>query len=130
MGGKDKLIEKLDAFFATAPNYRVHGYGGEIHEMTEMAAVDYGQCAISNQPSFHIPYIYAYLGETEKARYWVHRMALEAFSSDDDGFPGDEDNGTMAAWYIFSCLGMYPLCPGKTEFVKIPAIAKNWKINK
>ena len=57
-------------------------------------------------------------------------MALEAFSSDDDGFPGDEDNGTMAAWYIFSCLGMYPLCPGKTEFVKIPAIAKNWKINK
>lgn len=130
MGGKDKLVEKLDAFFATAPNYRVHGYGGEIHEMTEMAAVDYGQCAISNQPSFHIPYIYAYLGETEKARCWVHKMALEAFSSDDDGFPGDEDNGTMAAWYIFSCLGMYPLCPGKAEFVKIPAIAKNWKINK
>lgn len=62
-----KLLEKLDKFFATAPNYRVHGYGGEIHEMTEMAAIDYGQCAISNQPSFHIPYIYAYLGETEKA---------------------------------------------------------------
>ncbi len=130
MGGKDKLIAKLDAFFAEKPNYRVHGYGGEIHEMTEMAAVDYGQCAISNQPSFHIPYIYAYLGETEKSRYWVHKMALEAFSYEDDGFPGDEDNGTTAAWYVFACLGMYPLCPGKTEMVKIPPIAKEWSIRK
>lgn len=128
MGGRDKLSEKLDEFFATKPDYRVHGYGGEIHEMTEMAAVDYGQCAISNQPSFHIPYIYAYIGETEKARYWVHKMALEAFSYEDDGFPGDEDNGTTAAWYVFACLGMYPLCPGKREFVKIPPIAKSYKI--
>ncbi len=128
MGGRDKLCEKLDEFFATKPDYRVHGYGGEIHEMTEMAAVDYGQCAISNQPSFHIPYIYAYIGETEKARYWVHKMALEAFSYENDGFPGDEDNGTTAAWYVFACLGMYPLCPGKREFVKIPPIAKSFKI--
>lgn len=130
MGGREKLIEKLDELFATEPDYRVSGYGNEIHEMTEMAAVDYGQCAISNQPSFHIPYIYAYLGETEKARYWVHKMALESFSYENDGFPGDEDNGTTAAWYVFACLGMYPLCPGKTEFVKIPPIAKSWKINK
>lgn len=128
-GGKDKLVAKLDEFFATAPDYRVCGYGAEIHEMTEMAAVDFGQCAISNQPSFHIPYIYAYLGETEKARYWVHKMALEAFSADDDGFPGDEDNGTTAAWYVFACIGMYPLCPGK-DFVKIPPIAKSWNIVK
>ena len=128
MGGRDALIAKLDAFFAEPPAYRVWGYGGEIHEMTELAAQDFGQCAISNQPSFHIPFIYAYLGETEKTRYWVHKMALEAFSWRDDGFPGDEDNGTTAAWYVFACLGMYPLCPGKAELVKFPGIAKKWEI--
>ncbi|MBQ8511116.1 MAG: GH92 family glycosyl hydrolase [Clostridia bacterium] len=128
MGGRDALIAKLDAFFAEPPTYRVWGYGGEIHEMTELAAQDFGQCAISNQPSFHIPFIYAYLGETEKTRYWVHKMALEAFSWRDDGFPGDEDNGTTAAWYVFACLGMYPLCPGKAELVKFPGIAKKWEI--
>lgn len=128
MGGRDALLGKLDELFATPPFYRVHGYGGEIHEMTEMAAVDYGQCAISNQPSFHLPYIYAYFGETEKAYYWVEKMCREAFSYRNDGFPGDEDNGTTSAWYIFSCLGMYPLCPGKPGLVKIPKLVKSAKI--
>ncbi|MGN1346948.1 MAG: GH92 family glycosyl hydrolase, partial [Eubacteriales bacterium] len=91
-GGRDALLAKLDELFATAPDYRCFGYGGEIHEMTEMAAVDYGQCAISNQPSFHIPYLYAALGEPDKAAYWVHRLAKETMSYADDGFPGDEDN--------------------------------------
>ena len=122
-GGEKRLLAKLDALFAAPPQYRVAGYGQEIHEMTEMAAAEYGQCAISNQPSFHLPYIYAYFGEEEKAKDWVYRMALEEFSYEDDGFPGDEDNGSMAAWYIFACLGEYPLCPGKREFVKIPGIA-------
>jgi len=127
-GGKDKLLQKLDELFAEPPRYRCHGYSREIHEMTEMAAVDYGQCAISNQPSFHIPFLYAYLGETEKTRYWVHKMALEAFSWRDDGFPGDEDNGTTAAWYIFACIGQYPLCPGKAEMVHFPPIARRWSL--
>ena len=129
-GGKDKLLSKLDELFAAPPLYRVTGYGFEIHEMTELAAQDYGQCAISNQPSFHLPYIYAYFGEVEKARYWVHKMALEAMSYEDDGFPGDEDNGTMSAWYIFACLGEYPLCPGNAENIKIPGIAKHIKFRR
>lgn len=128
-GGTDRLSAKLDELFATPPYYRCHGYGGEIHEMTEMAAVDYGQCAISNQPSFHLPYIYAAIGEPDKATYWVHKMARESMSYKDDGFPGDEDNGTMAAWYVFACLGMYPLCPGRREMVKITPMAKSFKIN-
>ena len=123
-GGKEKYLSKLDEFFATPPKYRVGGYYIEIHEMTEFAAGKWGQCAISNQPSFHIPFIYAYLGQTEKTNYWVKRMCLEGFSADDDGFPGDEDNGSMSAWYIFSVLGMYPLCPGKNEYVKFEPLAK------
>lgn len=117
LGDKDKLIKKLDEFFDTPPAYRVGGYGVEIHEMSEFAAGCWGQCAISNQPSFHIPFIYAYFGKPEKTSYWVERLREEAFSADDDGFPGDEDNGTTAAWYIFATLGIYPLCPGKTEYV-------------
>ena len=124
-GGREQLIAKLDEMFATPPYYEVGGYGTEIHEMTEMAAVNFGQCAISNQPSFHIPYLYAYLGQPEKAHYWVKRICDELFSDAVDGFPGDEDNGTMAAWYIFSCLGMYPICPGKNEYVRIPKLVKS-----
>ncbi len=117
-GGKDKLIEKIDELFAAEPDYQIIGYGCEIHEITELAAIDFGQCAISNQPSFHIPYIYSALGNVEKTAYWVERLCKEAFSYEDDGFPGDEDNGTTAIWYIFGVLGLYPFCPGRPEYVK------------
>lgn len=124
-GGKEQLIKKIDCLFETKPYYNNGGYANEIHEMTEMAAVDFGQCAISNQPSFHIPYIYAALGEKEKTEYWVSHFLNNGFSSQDDGFPGDEDNGTMAAWVIFSMIGLYPMCPGKPEYIKIkPQVKK------
>ena len=117
-GGREAFLNKLDTLFNQPPHYGVGAYGFEIHEMTEMAACDYGQCAISNQPSFHYPWLYAALGEPEKATYWIHRMATEVFSFRNDGFPGDEDNGTMAAWYLFAALGFYPLCPGRAEYVR------------
>lgn len=117
-GGKDKLIEKIDKLFAESPHYVIHGYNCEIHEITEMAAVDFGQCGMNNQPSFHIPYIYSALGNVEKTAYWVKEICDKLFSYEDDGFPGDEDNGTTAIWYIFGVLGFYPFCPGKTEYVK------------
>lgn len=117
-GGKDKLIEKIDELFATPPHYIIHGYNCEIHEVTEMAAVDFGQCGMNNQPSFHIPYIYSALGDVEKTAYWVKKICADLFSYENDGFPGDEDNGTTAIWYIFGILGLYPFCPGKTEYVK------------
>lgn len=127
-GGKDKLSAKMDELFSTPPVYEVTGYGAEIHEMTEMAAVDFGQCAISNQPSFHIPYIYSALGNVEKTSYWVEKMCKELFSFEDDGFPGDEDNGSMALWYVFSNIGIYPFCPGKNEFVRTKKLVRSVKI--
>ena len=117
-GGKNKLIEKIDELFAAPPHYEIIGYSCEIHEITEMAAVDFGQCGMNNQPSFHIPYIYSALGNVEKSAYWVKKICDELFSYEDDGFPGDEDNGTTAIWYIFGVLGLYPFCPGRPEYVK------------
>jgi len=127
-GGKDKLIAKLDELFTTTPGYRVMGYRGEIHEMTEMALIDFGQMAISNQPSFHLPFLFSALGAQEKTDYWVERLAKETFSWKDDGYPGDEDNGTTSAWYIFATIGMYRLCPGKTEWIPCRRLVKSVKI--
>lgn len=127
--GKEELAKKLVELFATPPVYEVGSYPGEIHEMTEMANADFGQCAISNQPSFHIPYLYAAIGEKEKTAYWVSRMVQEAFNSTEKGFPGDEDNGSMGAWYVFSVLGIYPLCPGKAEYVTGICNAKEIKVS-
>ena len=117
-GSRDAFLQKLNELFETAPDYEVVGYGGEIHEMTEMAAADFGQCAISNQPSFHLPFLYAELGEVDRSHFWTEKLCREAFSWRDDGFPGDEDNGTTALWYVFSTIGIYPLCPGKNEYVR------------
>lgn len=117
-GGKDGLIRKLDELFAAPPFYNVGGYGEEIHEMAEMAAQDFGQCAVSNQPSFHIPWMYAELDAPEKTEYWLKELC-NAFSWREDGFPGDEDNGTMSAWYIFAKLGFYPSCPGKDTYIAV-----------
>ena len=123
-GGKEKLIEKLDELFACEPIYRVGGYSFEIHEMTEMATVDLGQCAISNQPSFLLPFIFAYFGNSDKTRYWVERICCEHFSHGVDGFPGDEDNGTTAAWYIFAKLGVYPVCPADDSWIRFDMTPK------
>lgn len=117
-GGESFLLKKLDEVFETPPRYNVGGYKREIHEMTEMAAADLGQCAISNQPSFHLPYIYSYFGQIDKTQKYIDIIANNCFSFKDDGFPGDEDNGTMSGWYVFSAIGLYPICPGKPEYVK------------
>lgn len=128
-GGKENFLKKIDELFAADPTeYRIGGYPLEIHEMTEMTAVNFGQCAISNQPSFHIPFLYSEFGEQKKSAEIVKRMVSEVFSAEDDGFPGDEDNGTMACWYIFAVLGFYPMCPGRAEFTVTEPLVREAKL--
>ncbi len=128
-GGREAMIAKLDELFEAPPHYRVQGYGFEIHEMTEMALKDWGQMAISNQPSFHLPYLYAALGAQEKTDYYVHKLVREAFSPEIDGYPGDEDTGTTSAWYILATLGLYRLCPGKDEWIRSEKLVKSYQMN-
>ena len=128
-GGKEFLAAKLDELFSAPQLYSVEGYGIEIHEMTEMVALpQFGQCAISNQPSFHLPWMFAALGQKSKTDYWVEKLVNEAFDWCADGLPGDEDNGTMSAWYVFAVMGFYPLCPGKPEYIRGKQLVKRVKI--
>ena len=127
-GGKTEFLKRIDQLFAAPPIFNLGHYTHETHEMAEMAAANFGQCAISNQPSFHIPYIYSALGETEKTAFWCEKICKEAFSSGVYGFPGDEDTGSMAAWYIFSTLGFYPFKVGNNNFVPTKPLVKSFKI--
>ncbi len=115
MGGKEKAAAALDEMLATPPIFHVGVYGQEIHEMSEMAAVNFGQYAQSNQPSHHILYIYAMAGRPDRTQYWVRRTMEKLYTA--DAFPGDEDTGSMGAWYILGAMGFYSLCPGKAEYV-------------
>lgn len=116
-GSSDKFFEKITELCNKAPDFDVKGYGFEIHEMSEMAAVDFGQVAISNQPSFHIPYLFNYVGQPASSQIVIKQIMTHLFNSGYDGFPGDEDNGSMSGWYVFSSMGFYPVCPGSNEYV-------------
>jgi predicted alpha-1,2-mannosidase len=115
MGGKDAFVAALEDMITQAPVFHVGTYGAEIHEMSEMAAVDFGQYAHSNQPVHAFLYMFAMAGRRDRTQYWAHRVMNELYTP--DNFPGDEDTGSMSAWYILSSLGIYSLCPGKPEWV-------------
>ena len=117
LGGQEKLAAKLDEMLAIPPIYHVGGYGHVIHEMSEMAEAKFGQYAQSNQPVFSVLYLYAVAGQPWKTEYWTRRVCAEMYNSGVKGFPGDEDNGSMASWYVLSSIGLYPFCPGTPDYV-------------
>ena len=114
LGGERKTVAVLEQMLTMPPDFNVGAYGQEIHEMSEMAAVRFGQYAQSNQPVHHVLYLFALAGRTDRARYWVQKVMRELYTP--RVFPGDEDTGSMAAWFIFGSLGFYPVCPGKPEY--------------
>ena len=116
-GSTEKFEQKLIELCNQRPNFNVDGYGFEIHEMSEMAALEFGQVAISNQPSFHYPYLFSYIGKPWMATPLIKNLLNEAFDDSPKGYPGDEDNGTMAAWYVFSSLGFYPVTAASGQYV-------------
>ena len=124
-GSEQAFEKKLIELNNQAPRYNVDGYGFEIHEMSEMAALEFGQLAISNQPSFHYPFLFSYIGKPEMAQPLLKQLMTQAFDASPEGYPGDEDNGSMAGWYIFNSLGFYPVTPGSGEYViGMPLVSK------
>lgn len=116
MGGKTAYTHYLVNLCNQQPLFETQHYGYEIHEMAEMAQAPLGQLAISNQPSFHIPYLFHWSHHPEYTSLLISNIRNQAFSTGFHAYPGDEDNGSLSAWYIFSCLGFYPVCPGKAEY--------------
>lgn len=117
MGGPAKILAKLDRFLYQPPTFHPGTYGQVIHEMAEMAAVDFGQYDQGNQPVHSFLYFFAAAGSPWKTQYWVRRVLDTLYTP--DSFPGDEDNGEMASWYVLNALGLGPLCPGVPEYVLV-----------
>ncbi|GIM91708.1 alpha-1 2-mannosidase [Paractinoplanes toevensis] len=118
-GGKAGLADKLDKFFATPETAGFPGsYGGTIHEMLEARDVRMGQWGFSNQPSHHIPYMYNFAGQPSKTQALVREALSRLYLGSEigQGYPGDEDNGEMSAWQVFSALGFYPLQMGSPAY--------------
>ena len=116
MGGKEAFSNYLLKACQDAPLFETTGYGYEIHEMSEMATAPFGQVAISNQPSFHIPYFFRYSNYPDYTALLIKTLRQKAFHPSWQAYPGDEDNGSLSAWYIWSALGFYPTCPGKPSY--------------
>lgn len=117
LGGDDAMAAKLNAVFDTEPTVRTGTYGGMIHEMTEMIAADMGQYAHGNEPVHHMLYLYDYAGQPWKAQSRIRQALSLLYFPTPDGYCGDEDTGQMSAWYVFSALGFYPVCPGSPEYL-------------
>jgi predicted alpha-1,2-mannosidase len=110
MGGKEKLVKKLDDLF-NAPS--------ELHGENTSADVTglIGQYAHGNEPSHHIIYMYSSLGHREKAAKWIKVVADSMYKNGPDGLTGNDDCGQMSAWYIWTSIGMYPMNPASGEYV-------------
>jgi len=117
MGGRQAFTDKLDAVFTTPPTYDCSYYGFPIHEIVEMTVMNMGQYAHGNQPIQHMIYLYNYAGQPWKAQKWVREVMDRLYTPNPDGLCGDEDNGQTSAWYVFSALGFYPVCPGAGQYV-------------
>ncbi len=117
MGGNDKFNVMLDSVFNLPPVFDDSYYGFTIHEIREMQIMNMGNYAHGNQPIQHMIYLYDYSGQPWKTQYWVREVMNRLYTAQPDGYCGDEDNGQTSAWYVFSALGFYPVCPGSTRYM-------------
>ena len=112
MGGEKEFVRKLDELFA------MH-LPGEYYEANEDIT---SECLIGgyvhgNEPSHHIPYLYAWTTQPWKTQYWVREIMNRMYKNHIRGLSGNDDCGQMSAWYLFTAMGFYPVCPGTDQYV-------------
>lgn len=107
-GGDQAFIQKLDTFFTITT--------GTKNSDSDFEGI-FGQYAHGNEPSHHMPYLYNYAGAAWKTQEIVKRAMNEFYTSKPDGLCGNDDCGQLSAWYVFSALGFYPVCPGQDQYV-------------
>ncbi len=129
MGGKERFNQMMDSVFLLPPVFDNSYYGYTIHEIREMQVMNMGNYAHGNQPIQHMIYLYGYSGQPWKSQYWVRQVMDRLYTASPDGYCGDEDNGQTSAWYVFSAMGFYPVCPGSGQYVLGTPYFKHIKVN-
>ncbi len=120
-GGNENFEKKLDELF----NTKEKTTGREQADVTGLI----GQYAHGNEPSHHMAYLYNYVGKPQKTIERVRGICKDFYKNSVDGLIGNEDCGQMSAWYVFSSLGFYPVCPGSTQYVLSEPIFKQIVLN-
>jgi len=120
MGGDKPFIRRLDSLFTMHMDNK---YFEESEDVTREGMI--GNYDQGNEPGHHIPYLYNWTSEPWKTQEMVHKIIDSMYRNAVDGLCGNDDCGQMSAWYIFSALGFYPVCPG-TDIYNIgsPCISK------
>jgi len=117
MGGDKDFVAMLDSVFVVPPIFDDSYYGFPIHEIREMQIAGMGNYAHGNQPIQHMIYLYNFSRQPWKAQKHVREVLNKLYNPQSDGYCGDEDNGQTSAWYVFSAMGFYPVCPGSNQYV-------------
>ncbi|MBE6236907.1 MAG: glycoside hydrolase family 92 protein [Bacteroidales bacterium] len=117
MGGVDAFNANLDKVFDIPPHFDDSYYGFTIHEIREMQIMNMGNYAHGNQPIQHMLYLYNWSGQPWKAQQRIREVMDKFYTCNPDGYCGDEDNGQTSAWYVFSAMGFYPVCPATDQYI-------------
>lgn len=107
-GTASALEQALDSLFSIESEVK-----GNMPDITGLI----GQYAHGNEPSHHMAYLFNYLSQPSKAAYWISKILNEMYTNTPEGIIGNEDCGQMSAWYVFSSMGFYPVCPGSNEYI-------------
>jgi predicted alpha-1,2-mannosidase len=108
-GGKEKFAQKLNELFTTSSVTT----GREQADVTGLI----GQYAHGNEPSHHMAYLFNYVGLPWRTQELVNKINKEFYPNTPDGLIGNEDCGQMSAWFVFSAMGFYPVCPGDGQYI-------------
>ena len=111
-GGKDAFEDRLDRLFTENAGTSKYDFLKQFPDSTGLM----GQFTMGNEPAFHIPYLFNYVGKNAKTQRKIHEIIDMWFTDHPLGICGDEDGGAMSAWLVFSAMGFYPVCPGKAVY--------------
>ena len=111
-GGENVFVRRLDSLFSVPLDKKYYEDNEDIEEECLMGGYVHG-----NEPSHHVPYLYAWTSQPWKSQYWLREIMNRMYVNDMDGLHGNDDCGQMSAWYIFSAMGFYPVCPGTDQYV-------------
>ncbi|WP_297553948.1 GH92 family glycosyl hydrolase [uncultured Alistipes sp.] len=107
-GGREEFVSALDRLFTLESPDEDMG----LCDITGLK----GQYAHGNEPSHHMAYLYDWVGQPWKTQELTRTLLDEMYAPTPAGIIGNEDCGQMSAWYVFSALGFYPVCPGSNEY--------------